>query len=89
MNRIRYAKTEKPGILISVKTYQIEGGKEVRVELDTNVHNYKIFDALTNEAIIQGGDDTAAKNKRWAKKALEHLGVAFEKEERPRDVENQ
>jgi hypothetical protein len=82
MNRIRYAKTEKPNIFSSVKVFKTSDGKEVRVFLNDITKAYGILDLSNDQILLSGVTSHMNKTKICAKEALETLGVTFNKEVR-------
>lgn len=81
--RIRYEKTDKQGILKSVKNFvSISTGARYEVFLDTNDGKFRVRNVNSRHYVIDGVSESRNLNvlKRNAKKALEKLGVSFEKE---------
>jgi predicted DNA-binding antitoxin AbrB/MazE fold protein len=82
--RIRYNKTGN-GILTSLRNFTMQGGKEVKVELDVNNKKYRILDAVTGTEVANGGNTrNLAVLKIQAKDALLNIGVQFAPENRNR-----
>jgi len=87
-NRIRYKKTNKEGVLESVRIFtsskrSINGlYPTYRVKLDLNDMTYKIINMRNQESAKKGGEgiNNLAVLKRNAKKALESLFVEFDSE---------
>ena len=81
-SRIRYKKTNKEGILKSIRdlTSSTTGAK-YRVKLDTLNCNYVITN-INSERTYKGGEGVNNLHvlKRHVKKRLEKLGVSFGKE---------
>lgn len=79
--RIRYQKTSKPNVVMSVRTYSSKDG-EYRVFLDLADKKFKIL-GMPHEYLAAEGDGISlAMLKLKAKRALVLLGVAFEGEGR-------
>jgi len=89
-NRIRYAKTDQPYILRSVKDYQhpTNGGR-FYILLNEEKLAFKIYDDVAEMVAVQGTAVSLHKLKIAAKDALVKLGIGgFEKEERVKKIEN-
>lgn len=81
-SRIRYEKTEKDGILHSVRNFHSKTTDAMYyVILDTNSVTYKIKNMLSKR-VYEGGEDVNNLHvlKRKVKERLEKLGVEFESE---------
>ena len=80
--RIRYKKTNKDGILKSVRDLKSDStGATYQVKLDTNNCTYVIKN-INSERTYSGGEGVNNLHvlKRHVKKRLEKLGVSFGKE---------
>lgn len=87
MRRIRYEKTSRSGISSSVKVFKTVDGKEVRVFVNDITKAYGILDLSNDQILLSGVHSSMHKTKIAAKKALESLGVTFDKENRKEEVE--
>lgn len=86
MNRIRYAKSDKPEIQTSVKVYTGADGKEYRAYINSTTLAWGIVDMATQQVVSYGTGKTFVRTKAGAKDGLVALGVVFEKEKRKEEV---
>ena len=81
-SRIRYKKTNKKGILKSIRDLKsLSTGATYIVKLDTKECTY-IITNINSERTYRGGENTKNLHvlKRKVKKRLENLGFSFDKE---------
>lgn len=82
MNRIRYIKTAHPDVLKSARALSNAARREFGCYLNISALTWQITELPTNASIVSGASTSVHKAKIAAKKALEDLGVVFEKENR-------
>lgn len=82
--RIRYERTEKPEVLVSVRIFRV-ANLSYRVKLDTATLSYSVEDIANCTVVGQGSASSLNQLKIKAKNELLKLGVQFGEESRNRN----
>jgi len=81
--RIRYAKNQNPGELVSVRIFPGPMDQFFRVHLNKETLTFEIVDINSSNQVVADGAGVSMGNlKIKAKRALESFGVVFEDESR-------
>lgn len=85
MKRVFYVKTDKEGVLVSNRSFNV-GNEFYLTVLDTNSNSFRIVTEKNYTEVASGKAKNMAYVKILVKKKLLELGVVFESETRNREA---